>query len=108
MNKCKTDLLAEIRDSNLVRCRNSGKITWYFKNILVSFDLSDFRKFTSSFSKIDFMETSWTTGEGKRFVIINTCHPDIKIVIKEYEFGMLLELFEKASHELEILQILGR
>lgn len=54
------------------------------------------------------METSWTTGEGKRFVIINTCHPDIKIVIKEYEFGMLLELFEKASHELEILQILGR
>lgn len=108
MENCKTDLLAEIRDSNIIRCRHSGKITWYFKNILVSFDQKDFRKFTSSFAKINYSKTGWATAEGNRFVIINTCHTDIKLVIKEYEFGFLTELFELASHELEILQILGK
>lgn len=108
MQPCEIDLLAELPDTNLVRCKRSGKIRWYFKNFLVAFEEDDFERFHRSFANIDFDTCSWGTAGGNRFVIINTCHRDIQLVIKEYEHKILADLFDRAQTELAILHLLDR
>jgi hypothetical protein len=106
MKDCQTKLLAELPDANVVKCKQSGLVRWYYKNVMVSFKEEDFMVFTKSFSQIDFDKKGWVTEEGNRFVIINTCHRDIQFVFKEHEHRKIISLFEKARTELEILNIL--
>ena len=106
MEKCQSILLGEISNSNVAKCLHSGLIRWYYNNLMVTFQEEDFKVFSKSFEKIDFNRKGWETPDGKRFVIINTCHQDIQFVFKEYEHKKLCLLFDKARTELEILQIL--
>lgn len=73
---------------------------------MLSFQEEDFKVFSKSFEGIDFNQKGWETPDGKRFVIINTCHEQIKFVFKEYEHEKLCLLFDKARTELEIRSIL--
>ncbi|MBW3469582.1 DUF6686 family protein [Arthrospiribacter ruber] len=107
MKNCESVLLAEMPNSNVVKCLESGCVRWYFNNLMVTFLEEDFLVFSKSFQTIDFNIKSWQTEEGGRFIVINTCHQSIQFVIKEYEHRQLSELFEKARTELEILQILN-
>ncbi|MEX2567126.1 MAG: DUF6686 family protein [Cyclobacteriaceae bacterium] len=105
MGNCQSILLAEIPDSNVTKCLQSGIIRWYFNNLMVAFQEKDFITFSKSFARIDFEQNGWNTGEGGRFVVINTPHQDIQFVFKEYEHQKLCLLFDKSRAELEILHI---
>jgi hypothetical protein len=106
MGTCQSILLAEMPNSNIVKCLRSGLVRWYFNNLMVAFQEKDFLVFSKSFGKIDFDHEGLGAGQTKRFVVINTPHQDINFVFKEYEHEKLCGLFEKARAELEILHIM--
>jgi len=106
MSHCQPEVLVEGTYFNIAQCSCCKRIGLYYKNLLVGFNLWDFKAFTTSFCAIDFDKTATLFPDGEPHIVIDTCHLDIQFTFTKNEFYELKNMFREASILLEARNII--
>jgi len=100
MKKTAPECLATVARSTVSFCNVSQKVIWYHKHSLITFNKSAFSVFVKEFRSIHFWENSFVTDDGNHALLLDTCHRDIRLVIRREDFFSLLELFDTSLRRL--------
>jgi len=106
MSYCQPKMLVEGTYFNIAQCSCCKRIGLYYKNLLVAFNQRDFIAFATVFCTIDFNKRAMLFPDGKRHMVIDTCHQDIQFTFIKDEFDELKNMFREASILLEAQNII--
>lgn len=103
---CNIEKLIVTSHGSITQCKGCQRIGLTYKNLLVGFDRDQFLSFTRFISKVNFERYCISRTVRPPYLIINTYHQDIQLVLRRDEFEEFRDMIQQAGLMLEVLEIL--
>ena len=89
MNDCQPKVLIDLPDYSIVQCIHCGRIGFFYRNVLIGFDVLEFFNFSTALLSADFDRRSLYFPDRKKHLVVNTGHQDIQLTFTRRELSRI-------------------